>query len=242
MMILKYLRTAYIYVHVYFGNFFFGGLVIFCSFFIRKISFFNGIITAWGKWATLPLPGRCTVRGHENIEKGNSYVIISNHESTVDVFFLLAKLRIPMRIVAKIELEKSFVLGKAMDRSGFIFVDNKVKGKSIDHLNERFELLKKEGISLMVFPEGSRFKDQLLSPFRSGAFVIAIKHNLPILPVVMKGPREMMPPDKKSFSRSNIEMEILPPIDTDSYTYEDRHALMELCYKQMHDQLKKMHA
>jgi 1-acyl-sn-glycerol-3-phosphate acyltransferase len=239
---IKFIRTVYIYIHIYLGNFIFGGAIILFSFFIRRISFYNGIITAWAKWACLPLPGKCTIRGKENIEPGKSYVIISNHESTVDVFYLLGKLNIPMRMVAKIELEKSFILGKAMDRSGFIFVDNKIKGKSNDHLNERFERIKKEGISLMVFPEGSRFKDQLLSPFRSGAFVIAIKHDLPILQVVMKGPREMMPPDKKSFSRSDIEIEILAPIDTSGYAYEDRHALMELCHKQMHDRLKKMHA
>jgi 1-acyl-sn-glycerol-3-phosphate acyltransferase len=238
---IKLIRTIYIYIHVYLGNFIFGGAIMLFSPFIRRISFYNGIISAWGKWASWSLPGKCTVRGKENIEPGRSYIIISNHESTVDVFYLLGKLRIPMRMVAKIELEKSFILGKAMERTGFIFVDNKVKGKSIDHLNERFEHLKREGISLMVFPEGSRFKDRILAPFRSGAFVIAIKHNLPILPVVMKGAREMMPPESKSFAPSNIEMDILPPIETSTFTYENRHELMDLCFKQMHEHLKKMH-
>ena len=238
---IKFIRTVCIYIHVYLGNFIFGGAIIFSSLFIRRISFYNGLITTWAKWASWSMPGKCTVRGKENIEPGKSYIIISNHESTVDVFYLLGKLRIPMRMVAKIELEKSFILGKAMDRSGFIFVDNKVKGKSIDHLNERFEYLKREGISLMVFPEGSRFKDRILAPFRSGAFVIAIKHDLPILPVVMKGAREMMPPDSKSFNRSDIEMDILPAIETSHLTYEDRKELMDTCFKQMHEHLKIMH-
>lgn len=238
----KYLRSIYIYIHAYLGNIFIGGAIVLCSFFIKRVSFYNKLISAWGKWNSLAMPGKISVNGLENIVPGQSYIVIANHESTVDVFFILGKIPIPMRIVAKEELRNKFIIGAAMKSSGFIFVDNKIKGRSINHLNESFELLKKEGISLMVFPEGSRFKDTLLAPFRMGAFVMAINNKFPILPVVMKGPREMMPPESKLFNRVDIELDILLPIDTSKYTYDDRHALMDRCYHLMHGHLEKMHS
>ncbi|MDZ7796249.1 MAG: lysophospholipid acyltransferase family protein [Candidatus Marinimicrobia bacterium] len=240
-MLKKVLRNIYIYTHVYLGNLILGGFLIFCSFFIRRMSFYNRMITVWGKWALLALPGKVKVNGLDNIKVGESYIIIANHESAVDVFLLLGKIPVPMRMVAKEELKKTFILGTAMKRTGFIFVDNKRKGHSIDHLNKAFDRLKKEGLSLMIFPEGSRFKDELLSPFRPGAFVMAIQNDLPILPVVLKGPREMLPPHKKLFRKSDINIDILPPVDTRAYTYEDRRKLMRECHNLIHEHLKIMH-
>jgi len=237
----SFLRNIFIYIHVYIGNIFIGGFIILSSPFIKKMTTFNKMIRAWGRWAMWAMPGKVKVNGLENIEKGKPYIVIANHESTVDVFYILGELPIPMRMVAKEELRKTPFLGSAMKRTGFIFVDNKNKGRSIDYMNDRFERLKKEKLSLMVFPEGSRFKDTLLAKFRLGAFVMAIQNEMPILPVVMNGNREMMPPESKSFHKSDIEIDILPEIDTSKYTYEERHALMEMCYQLMYDHLKNMH-
>lgn len=236
----NFLHNILIYFLIYLGNIFIGGTIVILSPFIRRMSFYNKMIKAWGLWATWMCPGKVTINGRDNI-KDKPYIVIANHESTVDVFYLLGRFPINMRMVAKEELRKSPFIGAAMSRSGFIFVDNKIRGKSIDHLNEQFEKLKKENLSLMVFPEGSRFKDVRLSPFRLGAFVMAIEHGLPILPVIMKGVREMMPPGNKSFHHSNVEIDVLPEIDTSSYSYENRHELMEQCHRLMHDHLKHMY-
>lgn len=240
-MFLNFLRNIYIYFHVYLGNILFGGFLILCSFFVRRISFFNRIISSWAKWALLAMPGKMQIRGLENIKAGQSYIIIANHESTVDIFYLLGKIPVPMRMVAKKDLEKSFIIGPAMKRSGFIFVDNMSKGRSIGHLNQQFEFLKKEGISLMFFPEGSRYKNTLLSPFRSGAFVMAIQHGWPILPVAIKGARAMMAPGKKAFHPSDIELRVLPPIETRNYTYEQRQELSDACFRLLEKELKDMY-
>lgn len=233
-------RNIGIYFLIYLGNIFIGGTIILLSPFIRRMSFYNKMIKAWGKWATWACPGKMTINGTHNIED-KPYIVIANHESAVDVFYLLGRFPINIRIVAKEEVRKMPFIGQAMSKSGFIFVDNKVKGKSIDHLNQQFKKLKKEKLSLMVFPEGSRFKDGRLGKFRLGAFVMAIQHKLPILPVVMKGVREMMPPGNHSFYKSDIEIDVLPEIDTNEYTYEQRHELMNKCYHLMHNHLEKMY-
>lgn len=235
------LRNILIYIHIYLGNILIGGFLILSSLFVRRVSFFNRIISAWAKWALLATPGKCSIKGLSNIEPGRSYIVIANHESTVDIFYLLGKLALPMRMVAKKELEKSFILGPAMKRSGFIFVDNMTKGRSIGHLNQQFEGLKKEGISLMFFPEGSRFKEDLLGPFRLGAFVLAIQHQLPILPIALKGARAMLKPGTKRFYHSDIEMRVLPAIETGGMDYKDRNQLMEQCRRLLLDQLKEMY-
>ncbi len=237
----SFLRNLLIYIHVYIGNIFIGGFIILSSPFIRKMTTFNKMIRAWGRWAMWAMPGTVKVSGLENIVPEKPYIVIANHESTVDVFYILGELPLPMRMIAKEELRKAPFLGSAMDRTGFIFVDNKKKGSSIEHMNKRFERLKKEKLSLMVFPEGSRFNDTLLSKFHIGAFVMAIQNDMPILPIVMKGNREMMPPESKFFHRSDIEIDILPEINTSEYTYEERTDLLDKCYHLMHDHLTNMY-
>jgi len=237
----NFLHNLSIYFLLYLGNIFIAGSIILLSPLIRKMSFYNLMIKAWAKWGTWMAPGKLTTRGLENIVPDKPYIVIANHESTVDVFYLLGRLPINMRMVAKEELRKSPFIGGAMDRSGFIFVDTKNKGRSIEHLNKKFEILKKEKLSLMVFPEGSRFKDTRLGKFRTGAFVMAIENNMPILPIVMKGVREMMPPESKSFHRSDVEIDILPEIDTSKYTYEERNDLLNKCHHLMRDHLISMY-
>jgi 1-acyl-sn-glycerol-3-phosphate acyltransferase len=237
----NFFHNLWIYAHTYAGNIFIAGAMVVCSPFIRKMSFYNKMIKAWGWWAAIATPGKRTFRGMENIDTNKPYVVIANHESSVDVFFLLGFFPINMRVVAKEDVRKMPFIGSAMARSGFIFVDNQTKGKSIDHLNEQFEILKKEKLSLMIFPEGSRYKDVRLANFRLGAFVMAIKNGLPILPVCTKGMREMMPPGTKHFMHSDVEIDVLPEIDTSKYTYEQRHELMDHCYKLMHDHLNEMY-
>lgn len=199
------------------------------------------MIRAWGRWSALATPAKRTFRGLENIDTKKAYIVIANHESAADVFFLLGFFPINMRMVAKLDVRKVPFVGSAMARSGFIFIDNQTKGKSIDHLNEQFEILKKEKLSLMVYPEGSRFKDVRLAKFRLGAFVMAINNGLPILPVCTKGIREMLAPGTRRFMHSHVEIDVLPEIDTSKYTYEQRHELMDECYKLMHDHLNEMY-
>lgn len=237
----NFFHNLWIYTHTYIGNIFIAGSMVLLSPFIRRMSFYNKIIRAWGRWSAWATPGKCTFKGMENIDKNKPYVVIANHESAADVFFLLGFFPIHMRMVAKLDVRKIPFIGSAMARSGFIFVDNQTKGKSIDHLNEQFEILKKENLSLMVYPEGSRFKDTRLAKFRLGAFVMAINNGLPILPVCTKGIREMLPPGTKRFHHSDIEIDILPEVDTSQYTYEQRHELMDHCYTLMHDHINKMY-
>lgn len=237
----NFFHNLWIYIHTYLGNIFIAGTIVLLSPFIRRMSFYNKMIKAWAWWAAIASPGKHTFRGLDNIDTNKPYVVIANHESTVDVFYLLGFLPINMRMVAKQELRKMPFIGSAMERSGFIFIDNQTRGRSIDHLNEQFEILKKENLSVMVFPEGSRFKDTRLSEFKVGAFVMAINNELPILPVCLKGVREMMPPGTKRFCHSDVEVDILPEIDTGNYTYEQRYELMEKCYHLMKDHLNDMY-
>lgn len=237
----NFFHNLWIYVHTYVGNIFIGGTMILCSPFIRRMSFYNKMIKAWGWWGAIATPTKRKFRGMDNINPKKTYVVIANHESAADVFFLLGFFPINMRIVAKSDIRKIPFVGTAMERSGFIFIDNEIKGKSINHLNEQFETLKKENLSLMMYPEGSRFKDARLSKFRLGAFVMAINNGLPILPVCTKGIREMLPPGTNRFNHSNVEIDILPEIDTSKYNYEQRHELMDHCYKLMRDHLNEMY-
>ncbi|MCK4530136.1 MAG: 1-acyl-sn-glycerol-3-phosphate acyltransferase, partial [Candidatus Marinimicrobia bacterium] len=100
----NFTQNILIYFLLYLGNIFIAGSIVLLSPFIRRMSFYNKMIKAWAKWGTWVAPGKLTIKGLENIVPDKPYIVIANHESSIDVFYLLGRLPINMRIVAKEEL------------------------------------------------------------------------------------------------------------------------------------------
>lgn len=132
------------------------------------------------------------VEGEENIEKGQSYVIVANHQSCYDIFLLIGFLNIDIRWMMKASLMDIFVLGRASRISGHISVDRSSPSKIQDTYRQACESIT-EGVSLAVFPEGHRSQDGKLGTFHRGAFSIADKLQVPVLPITIGGTYEVMP-------------------------------------------------
>lgn len=153
------------------------------------------------------------------------YVVIANHESVADPF-LLSWLPFDMRWVAKEELFKPPVVGWAMTWGGDIPL-RRGEGDSVRRMFDECEKAIRAGISVMLFPEGTRTRDGELLPFKDGAFSLAIRTQAPILPVALTGTREMRPKHSLWFGKASGVARILSPIETTGMTADDTATLRE---------------
>jgi 1-acyl-sn-glycerol-3-phosphate acyltransferase len=153
------------------------------------------------------------------------YVVVANHESQADPF-LLSFLPWDMRWVAKESLFKQPLTGWAMKLGGDIPL-RRGEGDSVRACLLECEHALRGGISIMMFPEGTRSLDGELLPFKDGAFDLAIRAGVPILPIALAGTRAMRPKHSRWFGKAHACAKILPPIPTTGLTAADMAPLRD---------------
>jgi 1-acyl-sn-glycerol-3-phosphate acyltransferase len=169
-------------------------------------------------WIMLKVTGvHPELRGRDKIRKGQSYIIIANHQSHFDALALVTTLKIQFRWIAKKELLKIPLFGHALYASRNIFIDRSNRKKSIKSIHEGMNRLP-PGASILFFAEGTRSRDGGIQAFKKGGFVTAIDKGLPILPVTINGSRKVLPRGSIVFSPGPIEVVIGDPIETKNYT------------------------
>ena len=153
------------------------------------------------------------------------YVVIANHESQADPF-LLSHLPWDMRWIAKESLFKPPVVGWILTMGGDIPLRRGERG-SVEKMFDECRYTLKNGMSVMIFPEGTRSKDGTLLPFKDGAFQMAIESGVPILPVALSGTKACMPKGSAWLGESHAKARVLAPISTEGLTLEDLPRIRE---------------
>lgn len=166
------------------------------------------------------------------------YVVISNHESDADTF-LLSHLPWDMRWIAKQELFKVPVTGWVMRMGGDIPV-RRGERSSVEAMMAEAVRTLRQGLSVMVFPEGTRSPDGQLLPFKDGAFQMAIEAQVPVLPVVIAGTHAMRPKNSRWFGGAFAGARILEPVPTTGLDPGDVEQLKAQCRQAMAQALTEM--
>jgi len=148
-------------------------------------------IERWSNRIVRRLGIQLEVRGRENA-RGGPFVIMSNHQSHYDVPLLFYVLGPNLRMVAKKELFRIPLFGGAMRGAGFISVDRADRARAIESLANAKPLLE-GGTHLWIAPEGTRSLNGELGPFKKGGFLVAEQLGVPILPITVRGTRNILP-------------------------------------------------
>ncbi len=160
------------------------------------------------------------IEGREKAVKGTPYVIISNHQSILDIL-LVNCLRYPFRWISKIENIKLPVLGWYLRMADYIIVD-RGNSESKEKMLERSFICLKGGTSIMMFPEGTRSASREIGFFRRGAFQLAISAHVPILPIVLDGSGDVLPKHGFIFTTGHkIRIKVLDPVMPESFNTDD---------------------
>jgi 1-acyl-sn-glycerol-3-phosphate acyltransferase len=201
-------------------------IAIAMSFFVRSGNPIHKIAVIWAKLILFFCRIRVTVNGLSNIEPAKSYIYMCNHQSNFDIAVLLAYLPVQFRWLAKAELFKIPIFGRSMRAAGYISIDRFNRPSAFDSIRVAAEKIK-EGISVMIFPEGTRSLDGKIRPFKKGGFILAVDAGVPIVPIILHGTRAIMPKGRFWFQPGPVIMDIQKPIATAGYTRESKNELME---------------
>jgi len=187
-----------------------GAASIASSVFDRRGYFAHRCARAWS-WLILKTTGvRVRVEGLERIEPGRTYIFVSNHQSIYDIPVIFASLPYQLRIIAKESLARFPVLGWHLRRGGHLFVDRQHPDRA--GILKRWRALVSEGLSLIIFAEGTRSRDGRTSRFKAGSFMLAIEAGLPIVPLAVIGTRKVMPKGRLRTEPADVELIVHDPI------------------------------
>ena len=173
---------------------------------------------------------RVEVRGLENFEPERTYIFCSNHLSLMDTPVVFGYLPVQFRVMAKKGLFQLPFLGWHLRRSGHLAVDRKNPKEAI-HSFELAAQRVRDGTSMVFFPEGTRSRNGVLHEFKHGAFLLAIKAGVPIVPMAIRGTRECLLPDTLVVRAGLATLTIGQPIPTEGMTHRDAGRLAALAQK-----------
>jgi len=113
-----------------------------------------------------------------------------------------------------------------MAAAGYISIDREGTRETVEAMNEAVQKIR-DGMSVVIFPEGSRSPDGSIQPFKKGGFTLAIKSKVPIVPIAISGSRDIMPKDRLTAAPGEIQMLVDRPIETLNCSSKDRESLMK---------------
>jgi len=188
--------------------------VVVLSPFVDPSTLSRVIAGSWARIVAFIIPMSVKMIGRENIDPNQSYVVVSNHQSNMDIIALYGFLGIDFRWVMKQELRSVVGLGTACAALGHIYIDRSNHEAAIRSINEARERIT-GGTSVIFFPEGTRSEDGRLKQFKKGAFRFAMNTGLPILPVTVDGTAEVLPARRYDLRPGRVRLVIHKPITMD---------------------------
>jgi 1-acyl-sn-glycerol-3-phosphate acyltransferase len=223
--LLSHLRSFFIYDPlIWLYTVAFGITSIPFGFFDKDGSILHAFARNWSKLIMKTIFSPVHVTGLEKIDTSRTYVYAVNHASALDIPVLYASLPFQFRIVHKKELLSYPVIGWHLKRSGQVCVDQQNPSHSVGQIKSAVRTLKK-GMPLVIFPEGGRTADGHIQPFLAGAFFMAIKANVDIVPIALIGTYELLPMDTFHIKSRPLEMRVGTPISTSEWTLRNLQGL-----------------
>lgn len=179
------------------------------------------VMRLWAHLFLLTTGTRVTVEGLDRLDPRASYVFTGNHISNIDIPVMVGRLPVSVRFLAKKELFAVPVLGGAMRAIHIVRTDRKAGPMAHREINEQVGRVITAGLSLVIYPEGTRSRDAELMPFKKGAFRIAIDNGMPIVPVTITGSERVWKPGSKLIRGGPVRLVIHEPVSTSGLTQND---------------------
>ena len=218
------LRTIFTFITILVTTFLVSSLTIIFGLFGPYSRFIYYIAKAWTNSILFSAGVKLQIEGLEKIDKSKSYIFIGNHQSHFDVFSIFTAIPLTVRFMAKKELFNIPIFGWALYTSGTIRIDRSNRSKAISSMNNALDRIRK-GVSVVVFPEGTRSEDGIIREFKKGGFVLAIKGEIPIVPISISGSRFILRKHSNKIHPGKIKIVFGDPIYMKDIGYQERENL-----------------
>jgi 1-acyl-sn-glycerol-3-phosphate acyltransferase len=194
----------------------------------------HGFARFWSQLIMKIICSPTTVTGLDALDTSRPLVYAVNHASALDIPVLYVYLPFQFRIAFKKELLAYPIVGWHLRRSGQICINQQNPAASIGSIRAALKSLK-SGLPLVIFPEGGRTPDGQVKPFLPGAFFLAIKAQVDIVPVALVGTYELLPMDTYHIKCRPLEMRVGQPIATAGYTPRNMAELSDKVHRAVED-------
>jgi len=236
--IFRFLFTIYAMAGIIIATAIVGSSVIVYSFF-DKSGFCHIMANTWGKILLKIVRIKVKVIGSDRFDPEKTYIFMGNHQSHFDIPVIMSNLDIQYRWLAKAELFKIPIFGKAMEKVGYVKIDRFNKEAAFSSIDSLQNILN-NNISVVIFPEGTRSKSDTIMPFKKGGFVLAMNSRIPVVPVAIYGTMSILPKNHFFINSGRVVIEFMKPIDTKQFN--NKEELMDVVRQQItetYNRLKK---
>jgi 1-acyl-sn-glycerol-3-phosphate acyltransferase len=203
----------------------FGAMSIVSSFFDKRGYFAHWCARTWSRWILATTGVRVDVTGLEQLDPGATYVFVANHQSVYDIPILFWSLPQQLRIIAKESLGRFPVIGWHLRRTGHMLVDRSRPDRA--RIFGWAGRLTQNGLSLILFPEGTRSRDGRVGKFKAGTFFLALDANLRVVPLSVVGSRHVMLKGRLATYPGHVKLVVHSPIDTAGMSSRDAREFAE---------------
>ena len=203
--------------------------IIAVGWFDREKYYTGKLIKMWARWVIWSTGIQYEIDGLDNLNLDKQYIFMSNHESALDIVLGVAAIPSNLVFLAKKELFRVPVFGWAMEAAGMIKIDRQNPEIARKSVSEAVETLMHSSFSTLIYPEGTRSNGEELLPFKKGGFILAIRTQLPVVPITILGAGNVLPKGTLAIKKSHIKMIIDPPIPTLEMDINDKDQLLQDC-------------
>jgi 1-acyl-sn-glycerol-3-phosphate acyltransferase len=224
--VIAFFHTIAIYLWVIFATVIIGTIIILVSFLPKSEKFIHNMARVWGRSIVWISRIKVKIRGLEHIRPSHAVIYMSNHQSNYDIPVYFSALPVQFRWLAKAELFKIPIFGRAMRGAGYISIDRSDLKSALRSM-KRAAVSIRNGTSVLIFPEGTRTRDGALLPFKTGGFSLAIDAGVPIVPLGIQGTRRVMAKGRKLIHRGEVCITLMPAVETTAYTRKTKNELMD---------------
>ncbi|MGH7477689.1 MAG: lysophospholipid acyltransferase family protein [Longimicrobiales bacterium] len=220
------LRTIWVLLHLIVSTILLGTCAIGLALFRYRGSGYWMLSRTWCRWILWVSGTPVYVQGLEHVAADRPQIIVANHVSWYDIFAIGAALPKHFRFVAKKELARIPLFGRAWKSAGHISIDRQDRAAAIQSLARAESALRSDNSALVLFPEGTRSADGRLQPFKKGAFMLALGTGVEVLPVAVIGTERIMRKNDWRVHPAAIILRFARPFRPGDYGEPGRDALM----------------
>jgi len=184
------------------------------------------ILTTWARIIIFSSGNKLIVEGRERLDPAAVYVFAANHQSNFDIPALVLATKRTVRFVAKKELFRIPLFAQGMKMSGMIAIDRGNSQMARQSMQEAAQKMRR-GVSVIIFPEGTRSRDGEIAPFKKGAFILALEGGFPVVPVSVSGSFFIMQKNSWRMRRGNIKIVFGEPVQPENYSAGQRQEILD---------------
>ncbi len=220
------IRSVWVALNLLVSTILLSSMVVVAALFRYKGGIYDWAARTWSKWIIWSSGSHVVVEGMEYIRGDRAQIIASNHQSWFDVWALAAIIPKRYRFIAKEELRRIPLFGLAWSSAGHISVNRQDRSQAIKALDEAAELMRDDHSAVVIFPEGTRSPTGELLPFKKGAFMMALRTGIEIVPAAVLGSRAVQKKGDWRVRPGRIIVRFGPPVDSSKYDEAHREELM----------------